>query len=305
MARMHYGYRDGKFRQGECGVTTGTCPYGNHSESREKIDDLREYVAGALYEDPSLGATYEKVASREGGKNITSDMLIREGVPVKLAKIWANEPVSAEYARPDNELQNSGSAATDEDSSEMAAYKEDVKRNPEKYLPEMYADRRMGGVEAYLKMLRDELQEKEESGDTKGAKRAQGMIDKTIANQELRSKVREILVKHFKSGAKRPVVDSDWDKWRTANGLPNITPPKEGAIFIEDIDKINVPPLTGSGSIDFILSDKIDIYEHYHRFFGFRGETSHSDLYGWTKNGSRTVMLSSWMVHDRRARRIS
>lgn len=296
MARMHYGYRDGKFRQGECGVTTGTCPYGNHSESREKIDDLREYVAGALYEDPSLGATYEKVASREDGKNITSDMLIREGVPVKLAKIWANEPVSAEYARSDNEHQNSGSAATDEDSSEMAAYKEDVKRNPEKYLPERYADLKTEGMEAWLKMLREELQEKEESGDMEGAKRTQGLIDKAIADQKQDSKVREVFVKHFKSGAMRPVVDSDWDKWRTAKGLPNITPPKEGAIFVEDIDNVNVPPLTGSDTVDFILSDKIDIYKHCRRFFGFGREASHSRLYGWSENGSKPVMLDKWMV---------
>ena len=233
-------------------------------------------------------------------------MLIREGVPAKLAKIWANEPVSAEYARPDNEKQAPESAATDEDSSEMAAYKEDVKRNPEKYLPEQYAeDLKSEGTEAWLKMLREELQEKEESGDTEGAKWTQGLIDKTIADQELNSKVREILVKHFKSGAMRPVVDSDWDKWRTAKGLPNITPPKKGAIFVEDIDEVKVPPLTGSDRVDFILSDKIDIYKHYRRFFGSSHEASHSHLYGWSENGGKPVMLDKWMVRNGRIRRLS
>ena len=298
MARMHYGYRDGKFRQGECGVTTGTCPYGNHSESREKIDDLREYVAGALYEDPSLGATYEKVASREGGKNVTSDMLIREGVPAKLAKIWANEPVSAEYARPDNEKPAAESATMDEESSEMVAYKEDVKRNPEKYLPERYADLKAEGMKGYLKTLREELQEREESGDTDGAKWTQGLVNDVLYDYELRSEFREMLVEKFESGAMRPAVDSDWIKWQTAAGLSNIEAPDEDAIFVENVDGVKIPPLTGRNSIDFMLSDKINIYEHTYKFFEFGDYATHIKLYGWSENGREPVALDVLAIRD-------
>ena len=53
MAKTHYGYKDGQFKQGECKVTTGTCPYGNHSEDPNKINDLREYVSKTLSENPN------------------------------------------------------------------------------------------------------------------------------------------------------------------------------------------------------------------------------------------------------------
>lgn len=281
--------------------------YGNHSDSPSKIDDLREYVAGALYEDPTLGAAYEKVAGREGEKNVTSDMLIQEGVPAKLAKIWANEPVSEEYIRDNkdagNEYLKSGNVAKadslSEDNSEITAYKEDVKRNPEKYLPERYGDRMRRGTEAYLEMMREELKKQEASGDMEAAKSTRERIDWGIANQKLENKVREILLKNFEKGTIRPVIDSDWDKWKTAYGYPNVRPPQEGAIFVEDVEGVNMPPLCGSDTIDFILSDKIDIYKESRRFFGWRGESCHARLYGWAKNGTEPVVVDSSVMRRR------
>jgi hypothetical protein len=99
MAKTHYGYRDGQFKQGKCEVTTGTCPYGNHSEDPNKINDLREYVAKTLNENPNYQVAYEMVARMHGEKNVTAALLTQQGVPTKLAKAWANEPVSAEYER--------------------------------------------------------------------------------------------------------------------------------------------------------------------------------------------------------------
>ena len=99
MAKMHYGYKDGQFKQGKCEVTTGTCPYGNHSEDPNKINNLREYVSKTLNENPNYGAVYNLVAGMHGEKSVTSSLLTQMGVPVKLAKAWVNEPVSAEYER--------------------------------------------------------------------------------------------------------------------------------------------------------------------------------------------------------------
>lgn len=99
MAKMHYGYKDGQFKQGKCEVTTGTCPYGNHSEDPNKINDLREYVAKTLNENPNYQVAYEMVARMHGEKNVTAALLTQQGVPAKLAKAWANEPVSEEYER--------------------------------------------------------------------------------------------------------------------------------------------------------------------------------------------------------------
>lgn len=99
MAKTHYGYRDGQFKQGECKVTTGTCPYGNHSENPEKINELREYVAKTLNENPNYQVAYEMVARMHGEKNVTAAQLTQQGIPAKLAKAWANEPVSEEYER--------------------------------------------------------------------------------------------------------------------------------------------------------------------------------------------------------------
>lgn len=99
MAKMHYGYKGGQFKQGKCEVTTGTCPYGNHSEDPNKINDLREYVAKTLNENPNYQVAYEMVARMHGEKNVTAALLTQQGVPAKLAKAWANEPVSEEYER--------------------------------------------------------------------------------------------------------------------------------------------------------------------------------------------------------------
>ena len=99
MAKTHYGYKDGQFKQGKCEVTTGTCPYGNHSEDLNKINDLREYVSKTLNENPNYQVAYQKVAAMKGEKNVTAADLVKQGVPAKLAKAWANEPVSAEYER--------------------------------------------------------------------------------------------------------------------------------------------------------------------------------------------------------------
>ena len=99
MAKTHYGYKDGQFKQGKCEVTTGTCPYGNHSEDPNKINDLREYVSKSLSENPSYEAVYSLMSRMHGEKNVTSALLIQQGVPAKLAKAWANEPVSEEYER--------------------------------------------------------------------------------------------------------------------------------------------------------------------------------------------------------------
>ena len=99
MAKTHYGYKDGQFKQGECKVTTGTCPYGNHSEDPNKINDLREYVSKTLNENPNYQVAYQMVAAMKGEKNVTAADLAKQGVPAKLAKVWANEPVSAEYER--------------------------------------------------------------------------------------------------------------------------------------------------------------------------------------------------------------
>ena len=99
MAKTHYGYKDGQFKQGKCEVTTGTCPYGNHSEDPNKINDLREYVAKTLNENPNYQVAYEMVARMHGEKNVTAAALVKQGIPAKLAKAWANEPVSAEYER--------------------------------------------------------------------------------------------------------------------------------------------------------------------------------------------------------------
>lgn len=99
MAKTHYGYKDGQFKQGKCDVTVGTCPYGNHSEDPNKINDLREYVSKSLSENPSYEAVYNLMSRMHGEKNVTSALLIQQGVPAKLAKAWANEPVSEEYER--------------------------------------------------------------------------------------------------------------------------------------------------------------------------------------------------------------
>ena len=99
MAKTHYGYKDGQFKQGKCEVTTGTCPYGNHSEDPNKINDLREYVSKTLNENPNYQVAYQMVAAMKGEKNVTAADLVKQGVPAKLAKAWANEPVSAEYER--------------------------------------------------------------------------------------------------------------------------------------------------------------------------------------------------------------
>ena len=99
MAKTHYGYKDGQFKQGKCDVTVGTCPYGNHSEDPNKINDLREYVSKSLSENPSYEAVYNLMSRMHGEKNVTSALLIQQGVPAKLAKAWVNEPVSAEYER--------------------------------------------------------------------------------------------------------------------------------------------------------------------------------------------------------------
>ena len=99
MAKTHYGYKDGEFKQGECKVTTGTCPYGNHSEDPNKINDLREYVSKTLNENPNYQVAYQMVSAMKGEKNVTAADLVKQGVPAKLAKAWANEPVSAEYER--------------------------------------------------------------------------------------------------------------------------------------------------------------------------------------------------------------
>lgn len=99
MAKTHYGYKDGQFKQGECKVTTGTCPYGNHSEDPNKINDLREYVSKTLNENPNYQVAYQMVAAMKGEKNVTVADLVKQGVPAKLAKAWANEPISAEYER--------------------------------------------------------------------------------------------------------------------------------------------------------------------------------------------------------------
>lgn len=99
MAKTHYGYKDGQFKQGECRVTTGTCPYGNHSEDPNKINDLREYVSKTLDENPSYEAVYNLMSRMHGEKNVTAAMLTQQGIPAKLAKAWANEPVSEEYER--------------------------------------------------------------------------------------------------------------------------------------------------------------------------------------------------------------
>ena len=86
MAKTHYGYKDGQFKQGECKVTTGTCPYGNHSENPEKINELREYVAKTLNENPNYQVAYEMVARMHGEKNVTAAALTQQGIPAKLAK---------------------------------------------------------------------------------------------------------------------------------------------------------------------------------------------------------------------------
>lgn len=99
MTKTHYGYKDGQFKQGKCDVTVGTCPYGNHSEDPNKINDLREYVSKSLSENPSYEAVYNLMSRMHGEKNVTSALLIQQGVPAKLAKAWANEPVSEEYER--------------------------------------------------------------------------------------------------------------------------------------------------------------------------------------------------------------
>ena len=99
MAKTHYGYKDGQFKQGKCDVTVGTCPYGNHSEDPNKINDLREYVSKTLNENPNYQVAYQMVAAMNGEKNVTAADLVKQGVPAKLAKAWANEPVSAEYER--------------------------------------------------------------------------------------------------------------------------------------------------------------------------------------------------------------
>ena len=76
MAKTHYGYKDGQFKQGECKVTTGTCPYGNHSEDPNKINDLREYVSKTLNENPNYQVAYQMVAAMNGEKNVTSALPI-------------------------------------------------------------------------------------------------------------------------------------------------------------------------------------------------------------------------------------
>ena len=86
MAKTHYGYKDGQFKQGKCDVTVGTCPYGNHSEDPNKINDLREYVSKSLSENPSYEAVYNLMSRMHGEKNVTSALLIQQGVPAKLAK---------------------------------------------------------------------------------------------------------------------------------------------------------------------------------------------------------------------------
>lgn len=99
MAKTHYGYKDGQFKQGKCEVTTGTCPYGNHSEDPNKINDLREYVYKTLNENPNYRIAYQMVEGIYGAKNVEAKHLMARGIPEKLAKAWANEPVSAEYER--------------------------------------------------------------------------------------------------------------------------------------------------------------------------------------------------------------
>lgn len=99
MAKKHYGYRDGKVRVGDCNVTVGTCPYGNHSEDPSKINDLQEYVSDALGENPNYETLLNAMVRMYGEKNVTAKLLMGQGVPEKLAKIWANEPVSEEYER--------------------------------------------------------------------------------------------------------------------------------------------------------------------------------------------------------------
>ena len=99
MAKTHYGYKDGEFKQGKCEVTTGTCPYGNHSEDPNKINDLREYVAKTLNENPNYRIAYQMVEGVYGAKNVEAKHLMARGIPEKLAKAWANEPVSEEYER--------------------------------------------------------------------------------------------------------------------------------------------------------------------------------------------------------------
>lgn len=130
MAKTHYGYRDGKFKQGECKVTTGTCPYGNHSEDPQKIDDLREYVAKTLNENPNYSVAYQMVAAMKGEKNVTAADLVKQGIPAKLAKAWANEPISAEYER-DYVADNAGELSdaegeSDELSAESLAVQEET-----------------------------------------------------------------------------------------------------------------------------------------------------------------------------------
>ena len=99
MAKTHYGYKDGEFKQGKCEVTTGTCPYGNHSEDPNKINDLREYVAKTLNENPNYRIAYQMVEGIYGAKNVEAKHLMARGIPEKLAKAWANEPVSDEFKR--------------------------------------------------------------------------------------------------------------------------------------------------------------------------------------------------------------
>lgn len=99
MAKTHYGYKDGQFKQGKCEVTTGTCPYGNHSEDPNKINDLREYVSKALSENPNYRIAYQMVEGIYGAKNVEAKHLMARGIPEKLAKAWANEPVSDEFKR--------------------------------------------------------------------------------------------------------------------------------------------------------------------------------------------------------------
>lgn len=99
MTKKHYGYRDGKVRVGDCNVTVGTCPYGNHSEDPSKINDQQEYVSEALGENPNYETLLNAMVRMYGEKNVTAKLLMGQGIPEKLAKIWANEPVSEEYER--------------------------------------------------------------------------------------------------------------------------------------------------------------------------------------------------------------
>lgn len=87
MAKKHYGYRDGKVRVGDCNVTVGTCPYGNHSEDPSKINDLQEYVSDALGENPNYETLLNAMVRMYGEKNVTAKLLMGQGVPEKLAKI--------------------------------------------------------------------------------------------------------------------------------------------------------------------------------------------------------------------------